>query len=370
LKVKELVGRRDFLCVGACQLATPDTRLAIMQHQGRLLAPLPGYAGMPRPLEEWVLTNTVADLITWREASGKARWYRGFRRAYRLVDPRGRQYPCDVHILCHPRLQDAKRANLERRLHTTQVCLAGLPKRLGKRALTSREAIEPLLEAVRKRYHTRDFVTYRITSTATMRKRYQGRGRPGARASYEEIAAVHWTVAWQWLPAALENAQLLGGYFPLITNDPTRTTATALSIDKEPYPPEQRFKWLKGTGILAPVLLKKPHRLEAFFFVVGLVLQWLTRIEREAARRLAASGTPLSGLKPTRLPDYRPKTEARLHVFRHVTVTQVILAEHPAEMISTPLNGLQTRVLQLMGLDESIYTLDYLSRTLAEMDSS
>jgi hypothetical protein len=104
--------------------------------------------------------------------------------------------------------------------------------------------------------------------------------------------------------------------------------------------------------------------------VVGLVLQLLTLIEREAARRLAASGTPLSGLKPNRLPDYRPKTEALLHVFRHVTVTQVILAEHPAEMIITPLNGLQTRVLQLMGLDESIYTLDYLSRTLAEMDSS
>ena len=165
-----------------------------------------------------------------------------------------------------------------------------------------------------------------------MRKRYQGRGRPGARASYEEIAAVHWTVEWQWLPAAIENAKLLGGYFPLITNDPTLTTARALSIYKEQYHPEQRFKWLKGAGILAPVLLKKPHRIEAFFFVVGLVLQLLTLVEREAARRLAASGKPLIGLKPNRLPDYRPKTEALLHVFRHVTVTQVILAEHPAEI--------------------------------------
>jgi hypothetical protein len=370
LKVKELVGRSDFLFVGDCKLATQDNLLAIIQHQGRFLAPLPGYAGMQRQLEDWVLTNTVEDLIPWRETSGKARWYRGFRRAYMLVDPVGRQYPCDVHILCNPRLQDEKRANLERRLHKTQVFLAGLPKRLGKRALKSREAIEQLLEAVMKRYHTRDFVTYSITSTATMRKRYQGRGRPGARASYEEIAAVHWTVEWQWLPAAIENAKLLDGYFPLITNDPTLTTATALSIYKEQYHPEQRFKWLKGTGILSPVLLKKPHRIAAFFFVVGLVLQLLTLIEREAARRLAANGTPLSGLKPNRLPDYRPKTEALLHVFRHVTVTQVILAEHPAEMIITPLNGLQTRVLQLMGLDESIYTLDYLSRTLAAMDSS
>jgi hypothetical protein len=370
VQVQELVGRSDFLFVGDGQVATHDPRLAIMQHQGRLLAPLPGYAGRQRQWEEGVLTTTGEDLLTWREAAGKARWYRGFRRAYRLVDPMGRQYPGDVPIWCNPRLQDATRAHLERRLHKTQGCLAGLPKRLGKRALKSREAIAQRLEAVMKRDHPRDFVTYSSTSTATRRKRYQGRGRPGARASDEEIAAVHWTVAWQWLPAALENAQGLGGDCPLITNDPTLTPATALSLDNEPYHPEQRCKWLQGTGILAPVWLKKPHRIEAFFCVVGLVLQWLPLIAREAARRLAASGTPLSGLKPNRLPDYRPTTEALLHVFRHVTVTPVILAEPPAEMMITPVHGLPTRVLQLMGLDESIYTLDSLSRTLAEMDSS
>ena len=163
---------------------------------------------------------------------------------------------------------------------------------------------------------------------------------------------------------------MLGGYFPLITNDPTLTTARALSVYKEQYHPEQRFKWLKGAGILAPVLLKKPHRIEAFFCVVGLVLQLLTLVEREAAHHIAASGKPLIGLKPNHLPDYRPKTEALLHVFRHVTVTQVILAEHPAEIIMSPLNLLQTRVLQLLGLEESIYTWDYLSRPLHELDSS
>jgi transposase len=226
------------------------------------------------------------------------------------------------------------------------------------------------LEATLKRYHTEDLLTYRIVTTATTRKRYRARGRPGTGASYEEVSEVHWTVDWQWLPEAIDKAKLLGGYFPLITNDPTLTTARALSVYKEQYHPEQRFRWLKGAGILAPVLLKKPHRIEAFFFVVGLVLQLLTLVEREAARQIAASGKPIIGLKPNRMPDYRPKTEALLHVFRHVTVTQVILAEHPVETVISPLNLLQTRVLRLMGLEESIYTLDYLSRPLDAMDSS
>ena len=82
------------------------------------------------------------------------------------------------------------------------------------------------------------------------------------------------------------------------------------------------------------------------------------------------SGKPIIGLKPNRLPDYRPKTEALLHVFRHVTVTQVILAEHPAEIVISPLHLLQTRVLELLGLEESIDNLEYLSRPLDEFDSS
>ena len=121
---------------------------------------------------------------------------------------------------------------------------------------------------------------------------------------------------------------------------------------------------------MAPVLLKKPHRIEAFFCVVGLVRPRLTLVERQVARRVAASGKPVIGLQPNRLPDSRPQTAALRHVFRHVTVTQGLLAAHPAEIVISPLTLLQTRVLQLLGLEASISTLDSLSRPLDELDSS
>jgi hypothetical protein len=90
---------------------------------------------------------------------------------------------------------------------------------------------------------------------------------------------------------------------------------------------------------------------------------------RARGRLPATSGKPIIGLKPNRLPDDRPKTEALLHVFRYVTVTQVILAEHPAEIVISPLNLLQTHVLELMGLEGSIHTLEYLRRPLDKSDS-
>lgn len=371
LQVKEIVGSTDFLFVGDCKLAAQENLITILKHQGRFLAPLPGYAGIERQVEEWVFPNTVEELILRQDASGKKVWYRGFCRPYTLVDSEDRPYPCHVHLVFHPRLRAEKQASLERRLHKTQTFLEGLPQRLGKRKLKSQEAIEQIVQATLKHYHTAEFVTYQIISTETMHKRDLGRGRPGPEASYKEVPQGQWRVQWQWNTSAIDKAHVLGGYFPLITCDLELTTAEAVSVYKEQYHPEQRFKWLKGAGILAPVLLKKPKRIEAFFFVVGLVLQLFTLVEREVARQIAQSGEPVIGLKPNRLPDYRPKTEEMLHAFCHINVTTVVLANDPAEIIMNPLNPLQRRLLQLMGLDELIYTLEYLNRPLVEvMDSS
>ena len=54
------------------------------------------------------------------------------------------------------------------------------------------------------------------------------------------------------------------------------------------------------------------YRIQAFVVVVGLVQQLLELIEHEAARRLATSGKPIPGLRPTCLPQHWQKTEALL----------------------------------------------------------
>jgi hypothetical protein len=155
---------------------------------------------------------------------------RGVRRPAARVDPEGRQYPWAVSLLGNPRLPAAKQALLERRLQKTQAFLEGLPKRLGTRALKSREAILPRLDATLKRAHTRNLLTSHLVATGTTRKRERARGRPGAGAFCEPVPALHWTVDWQWRAAAIENAKWLGGSFPLITNDPPLTTARALRV--------------------------------------------------------------------------------------------------------------------------------------------
>jgi hypothetical protein len=74
LKVPALGGRTDCWFVGDGTLAPQPNLVAIIRYQGRVLAPLPGYAGIQQPLEEWGLPPTREDLLPRREAAGQERW--------------------------------------------------------------------------------------------------------------------------------------------------------------------------------------------------------------------------------------------------------------------------------------------------------
>lgn len=108
--------------------------------------------------------------------------------------------------MCNPRWQAEKPGHLARRLQRTQVCLEGLPTRLGTRALTRREAIAQALEATLTRDHTGDWLTSRLVATETTRKPSRGRGRAGTGAFYEEGSAGHWTVHWPGRPDRIDQA--------------------------------------------------------------------------------------------------------------------------------------------------------------------
>ena len=168
----------------------------------------------------------------------------------------------------------------------------------------------------------------------------------------------------------MEQATRLGGDVPLRTKDPELTTHHALVAYKEQDHPAQRCTWLKGAGIVAPVLLKSPKRIEAWCFVVGLVLHLLTLIAREAARQIAQDGEPVRGLKPNTLKDFRPKTTAILEAFRKVTVTSVIFTDQSSEPVLSPLSPWQRYLWHRRDLDESIDTVESLTRPLVARDSS
>jgi hypothetical protein len=63
-------------------------------------------------------------------------------------------------------------------------------------------------------------------------------------------------------------------------------------------------------GPLGPAIPKMTYHIQAVVLVVELVQQLLNLVEHGAAHRLVTRGKPILGVRPNRLPQYWPKTEA------------------------------------------------------------
>lgn len=107
---------------------------------------------------------------------------------------------------------------------------------------------------------------------------------------------------------------------------------------------------------ITPLFLKDDNRIRGLLLLLGIALRVLTLTEFVARRSLAATGERLKGLyagNPQRATD-QPTAERLLKAFddltlyRHQTATQVWYQV-------TELNPLQHRILQLLGVPQSVY---------------
>jgi transposase len=112
----------------------------------------------------------------------------------------------------------------------------------------------------------------------------------------------------------------------------------------------------RGLLAITPLFLKDDARIRGLLLLLGIALRVLTLTEFVARRSLAATGETLKGLyagNPNRA-THQPTAERLLKAFdditlyRHKSATQVCYEV-------TELTPLQRRILQLLGVPESVY---------------
>src|SRR3990172_1881898 len=121
--------------------------------------------------------------------------------------------------------------------------------------------------------------------------------------------------------------------------------------------PKHGFQRLKG-GLLAitPLFLRDEARIRGLLVLLGIALRVLTLTEFVARRDLAANGETLKGLyagNPNRATN-RPTAERLLNAFDNITLYRHV-TESEVWYEVTPLSSLQRRILQALGLPESVY---------------
>lgn len=357
-----VIGRTDFLVVGDCKLASLANRAHIQRRGGCYRSPLPMTGQTPAELRAWVLTppSRCQSIRLPDQAPSAAAVGRGLvvAVACQWDDPDTAERVCWSErrlVVQSTRYAQQQRTGLRARLQKAESAL---------RALNRKPAAEPLkleasTRAILKRYEVGDYLLLQFAAHVSRTTGYIGRGRPGPNRPMQSVETQTWTVSSQRDHAAIQTFDRLAGWRVYATNTPgTRLSlAGAVNCYRQEWQPEHGFHRLKG-GLLAimPLYVRDDNRIRGLRVLLAIALRVLTLTEFVVRRNLATTDQALPGLyagSPRRATS-QPTAERLLQAFDNLTLYRHASATDIWYEV-TALSPLQQRILQLLGIPESVY---------------
>ena len=351
----QLTGRRDFLYIADCKLATTENMTYLHQRGGRFLSVLP---------------RTRSEDVAFRAAvaRGEVPW----RRVHEKYDDEGQLV--DRFSICEPAGQttegyrliwyhSTRKADLdaEARLTRLEKALKGLDELRAKLAsprtrYRSRAKVAEAVEALLQDCEVSQWISVQIEEQVTETYHQERRGRPGEKTRYVREEKLRFTLKHRIELERLDEEARCDGIFPLVSNDRAMTERELLLAYKQQPAIERRFEHLKTDFVVAPVYLKEVSRIQALLCVYFFVLLVEALLERELRRAMERKGIESLPLYPEGRACRRPTARKVIDLYEDVQRHSLRSSKRPAEVFSTQLTRLQRRILRLLGIPRAYET--------------
>jgi transposase len=345
----QLTGRRDFLYIADCKLATTENMAYVHQRGGRFLSVLP---------------RTRSEDVAFRAAvvRGEIRWC-GIHDKYdddgQLVDRFSTSEP-ETQTTEGYRLiwyHSTRKAQFDASARLTQL----------ERALKRLDELREKLASPRTRYRQRakvaeaveavlrdcgvgPWITVEIEERVTETYRQERRGRPGEKTRYVREEKLTYALKHRIELERLDEEARCDGIFPLVSNARALTALELLLAYKQQPAIERRFEQLKTDFVVAPIYLKEVSRIQALLCVYFLALLVEALLERELRRAMEREEIEALPLYPERRACRRPTARKVIDLFEDVQRHELSGGRRPAVIFTTRLSRLQRKILRLLGL--------------------
>jgi transposase len=347
----QLTGRKDFLYVADCKLASSKNLQYIVNHGGRFITLL------PRTRKE--STEFCQRLI---DAPDKVAWEH-------VKDVLGKDGKIIDRVKVCGESQESKEGF---RLHWYHSCRkqerdAASRQKSIERALKELRELEQRLKSPRTRFRqrpkveeavsdilrvTRSGAWVQVVTEAVEEAFYkQARpGRPSKKTQYVREVRERYQLAITVDQSQVATDQASDGVFPLITSEQDMSAADVLAAYKRQPIIEKRFSQFKTDFAVAPVYLKEISRIHSLLCIYFLALCVQTLLERELRRAMVATEQESLPLYPEGRACRAPTARRVLDVFEAIQRHEVQQAGETLETYVTELRPLHRQLLKLLGI--------------------
>jgi len=367
------IGHKDFMFIADCKAASMETRGFLSNEVGFYLFPLPMTGKTPELLKNYVLNPPIepekivlgpkaADEM--KEDAENRAVGEGFavERQMETILPDGKLHKWEERwLVCQ------SYAHEKRKIKGFKKCLAKAEKKLKKLKVKKDESVSDFqkrAEQILKTHKVSDFIVLKIKESIKRKRKYIGRGRPGPNRSYKMGKVRTVTLSFKHDDTAIEKFKTLAGWRIYVSNIPEETMSLTQSARyyREEYVVEHGFHRLKkGCLPVLPLFLRIDERIRGLMLILTIALQALTLLEFAARRQLAKNNETLSGLVPgnPKMKTHRPTAERLLPAFDNL---HMIIEEGRTQTkgyLLESLNGLQRKILDLLGIPLESYNLTF-----------
>jgi transposase len=351
----KLTGRRDFLYVADCKLATTENMAYIHRHGGRFLSILPRTRGEDAAFRAEILGGGVH----WRRIHDRYDDEGELVDRFSIHEPEMTSVEGYRLIWYHStRKAESDAVARQQRIERALLRLAELRQKLASPRTRHRERakVAEAVEAILGDTGTEGEIAVTIEERTEETYRQQRRGRPNAETLYVKRERTRFELTCRVDAARLAEAARCDGIFPLISNEATMSATELLLAYKHQPMIEKRFTQLKTDFVVAPVYLKEVSRIQALLCVYFLVLLVESLLERELRRAMESAGIESLPLYPEARACRRPTARKVIDLFEDVQRHELSAGRRPTVVFTTKLSRLQRRILRLLNMRRAYET--------------
>jgi transposase len=348
----KLTGRRDFLYVADCKLATAENMAHIHQGGGRFLTVLPRTRGEDASFRESVRQGHAR----WRHLHDKLDDQGELIDRYRIHEPEAITAEGYRLVWYH----SAGKAELDaltryKRIEKATAALTELRAKLTSPRTRYRDQAKVTLtvEAILRDSEAEGLLIVEIEAKTTETYHQERRGRRGPETRYVRTEATRFDLSWRIDHDRLAVEARCDGVFPLVSNLTTMSALDLLLAYKQQPMIEKRFSQLKTDFVVAPVFLKEVSRIQALLCVYFFALLLESLLERELRRAMEREGVESLPLYPEGRACRRPTARRVIDLFEDVQRHELTERGRRAIVFTTELTRLQRKILRLLGIPKA-----------------